>query len=83
MTNHSIEVDCQISIQFYSKKEKYLLTILNRQFISMQKEFVFVLYIYKRKEFFFKRKDLVFEELGFDGEEWKATSLLLFEKQYF
>ena len=57
-----------------------MLTILNRQFISMQKEFVFVLYIYKRKEFFFKRKDLVFEELGFDGGEWKAISLLLFEK---
>ena len=33
----------------------------------MQKEFVFILYIYVRKEFFFKRKDLVFEELGFDG----------------
>lgn len=49
----------------------------------MQKEFVFILYIYVRKEFFFKRKDLVFEELGFDGGEWKATSLLLFEKQYF
>ena len=37
----------------------------------------------EKKEFFFKRKDLVFEELGFDGGEWKATSLLLFEKQYF
>ena len=60
-----------------------MLTILNRQFISVQKEFVFILYIYIRKEFFFKRKDLVFEELDFDGGEWKATSLLLFEKQYF
>lgn len=57
-----------------------MLTILNRQLISMQKEFVFILYIYVRKEFFFKRKDLVFEELGFDGGEWKAISLLLFEK---
>lgn len=60
-----------------------MLTILNRQLISMQKEFVFILYIYVRKEFFFKRKDLVFEELGFDGGEWKAISLLLFGKQYF